>query len=256
MNETVVRILRPEDISTVVKMLHESFDSRLTPFMTYTQHGIGDFLAVPLEYPDLPSDRTCIVMVRQHDIVGFADFRMLDHHTSHLSYICVKPSARGSGVATALISAFLAWHPLVSVMSLDVFRTNGPAKALYRKLGFKTVQTAAWITRESPDAFGSISIASIEASMAAYRRYGFCQLDVLLEQQHIRVGLIGPHVVRCFSLESFQDDVLLAGLRQVFKLADRAMTAVPEAEIANIDVPYSLATLTDRMRLQMRPTKE
>lgn len=249
MSRPVVRILCWEDIPAVVKLLHESFDHRLRPFMTYTQQGIGDFLAVPLEYPGLSSDRTRLVVERQEEIIGFADYRMLGHGTWHLSYICVKASARGRGVATALISEFLRLHPQVEVLSLDVFRDNGAAKALYRKLGFKTVRVSGWATRSLPVPHASVSIQSIEASMAAYRQHGFCELDVHFEQQRIKVGLIGPHVVRCFSVDTFDNDALLAGLRHVFRFTEQAMTIVPESGLANIKSPHELTTLSDRMSL-------
>lgn len=252
MSQPMVRLLGREDISAVVKLLHESFDSRLRPFMPYTQQGIGDFLSVPLEYPDLPSDRTRLVAESQEEILGFADYRMLGRGAGHLSYICVKASARGRGVATAIITEFLRLYPQVEVLSLDVFRDNSPARALYRKLGFKTVQVSGWVTRSLPVPLGSVSIESIEASMAAYRRHGFCELDVRFEQQRISVGLIGPHVVRCFSVDAFENDALLAGLRQVFKFTEEAMVVVPRAGLANIKNPHKLTTLSDRMSLETK----
>lgn len=252
MSQPMIRTLRREDIPAAVKLLHESFDYGVRPFMTYTQHGIGDFLAVPLEYPGLPSDRTRLVAGSQEEIIGFADYRMFGHQTGHLSYICVKASARGSGVATALISEFLRLHPEVEVLSLDVFRNNGPAKALYRKLGFKTIGVSGWVTRSLPVPRGSVSIHAIEASMAAYRRHGFCELDVRIEQQRVNVGLIGPHVVRCFSIDAFENDTLLAGLRQAFTFTEQAMTVVPESGLAKIKSSYGLATLSDRMSLDTR----
>lgn len=251
MSRPIVRILRREDIPAVVKLLHESFDYRLRPFMTYTQQGIGDFLSIPLEYPGLASDRTRLVVEHHEEIVGFADYRMLGHGAGHLSYICVKASARGRGVATTLISEFLRLYPQVEVLSLDVFRDNDPAKALYRKLGFKTVRVSGWVTRSMPVAHGSVSIESMEASMAAYRRHGFCELDVRFEQQRINVGLIGPHV-RCFSVDAFENDSLLSGLRQVFRFTEQAMTVVPETGLADIKNPYRLTTLSDRLSLETK----
>lgn len=255
MNQPTVRFLRREDIPTVVKLLHESFDHRLRPFMTYTQQGIGDFLSVPLEYPGLASCRMRLVVEHHEEIVGFADYRMLGQGSGHLSYICVKASARGRGVATTLISEFLRLYPQVKLLSLDVFRDNDPARALYRKLGFKPVRVSAWVTRSTPVPLGSVAIESIEASMAAYRRHGFCELDVHFEEQHIKVGLIGPHL-RCFSVDAFENNALLAGLRQVFRFTEQAMIVLPEAELADIRNPYSLMTLSDRMSLdtRQRPT--
>lgn len=249
MSRQRIRNLAPQDLPSVVKMLHESFDRRLRPFMTYTQHGIGNFLSVPLQYPELPSNRTRLVVEHQEEILGFADFRMLDYHKGHLSYICVKPSARGQGVATALISEFLRMSPHVEILSLDVFRDNDPAKALYRKLGFETEQSSAWITRPLPDPRGSLAIASIEASMASYHRHGFCELDIRFEQQPLTIGLIGRDVVRCFSVDSFENDALLAAMRRAFNFTEQAMTIVPEVTLPDIRNAHRLATLSDRMTL-------
>lgn len=250
MNRPKIHILCRKDIPAVVELLHQSFDSRLRPFMTYTQWGIGDFLSVPLKYPGLLTDRTRLVMEHHGEVVGFADFRSIaGNKNGHLSYICVRPSARGQGVATALISEYLSMHPQLEMLSLDVFRDNGPAKALYRKLGFKSQQVSAWITRSLPTARGSVFIESVEASLAAYNRHGFCTLDVRFDQERLNVGLIGTDVVRCFSIDSFENDAALAGLRQVFTSTEQAMTVVPEAGLVDIRIPYAVATLTDRMSL-------
>lgn len=249
MSQRTVRTLRREDVPAVVELLHESFDSRLRRFMTYTQQGIGNFLSAPLQYPGVSSDRSRLVVEIQEVIVGFADYRMLGPQAGHLSYICVKPSARGNGVATALISEYLCQHPQMGVLSLDVFRDNSPAKALYRKLGFKTVQTSGWVTRSLPVPQGSVFIDSLEAAMAAYRRHGFCELNVRFEEQRVNVGLIGQDVLRCFSADSFENDALLAALHQVFDFTQQAMTVIPADKLVDIKSPHTVATLSDRMTL-------
>lgn len=249
MSRPIIRFLCQKDIPAVVELLHRSFDNRLRSFMTYTQQGIGHFLSVPLQYPGLQSDRIRLVVVQEEEVVGFADYRMLGDQNGHLSYICVKPTARGQGVASALITEFLRMYPQVEVLSLDVFRDNGPARALYTKLGFEVQEIAAWVTRFLPTPLASVSINSVEASMAAYRRYGFCELDVCFDQQRLTVGLMGSDLVRCFSIDAFENDALLAGIRQVFNFAERAMTVVPETRLIEIKNPHTVVTLSDRMSL-------
>lgn len=58
-------------------------------------------------------------------------------HVAELGMACL-PDCRGVGLGTALLERALAWARSVGVrkVNLEVFANNGPAIALYRKLGF------------------------------------------------------------------------------------------------------------------------
>lgn len=250
MTQPSIRNLTLDDVPTVVQMVRDSFDSRLRPFMIYGQHGMVNFLSVPLEFPECKSDRQQLVMEIEGAIVGFADFRLLGDGAGFLSYICVASHARGQGVATRLIDFFLASHPDVTELSLDVFRENSSARALYSKLGFESKYTSAWVTRSVPDPSGSVAIPALPASIAAFRAHGFCELGVKLGQDSFNVGLIGAQTVRCPSTSSFENDALLSGLRGVFPHVDRAFAIVLESDLPSLRVRHELVTLADRMQLK------
>lgn len=76
-------------------------------------------------------------------LAGFVGFRPGD-----LSFVYVDPSWQGRGIATTLIQKAL--YELERPIRLDVFTHNKRAKALYKKLGFKTVKT---VTEKWSDEF-------------------------------------------------------------------------------------------------------
>lgn len=86
--------------------------------------------------------RLVLLAVSQGAVVGSLSFENGAYrrvaHRGTLG-ISVLPEWRGSGVGTALLTAFLRWaeaHPALERVSLEVFSSNPRAIALYRKLGF------------------------------------------------------------------------------------------------------------------------
>jgi ribosomal-protein-alanine N-acetyltransferase len=70
-------------------------------------------------------------------VVGFCSFwRVLDE--LHINNLAVAPAERGAGVATALLTRVLADGAKLGVRraTLEVRRSNVPARCLYEKLGF------------------------------------------------------------------------------------------------------------------------
>ena len=252
MNAMTIRKMHLDDVPVVAEMVRDSFDSQFWPFMIYAQHGIAAFLSVPLQYPGSSPEQHSLVLSREEGVQGFADFRVLNDRAGFLSYICVKPTARGHGVATNLIMHFLSHHPHLTELRLDVFRGNAPALAMYKKLGFESRGSAAWVTRALPAPHGSVAITSLAISLAAYSVYGFCEFDVLLNRERVKVGLLGPNVLRCSTIESFGNDKLLASLHQMFPHADSAFAVVSEAAVADLQVAHQVVNLSDRMTLDIR----
>jgi [ribosomal protein S18]-alanine N-acetyltransferase len=70
-------------------------------------------------------------------VVGFCSFwRVLDE--LHINNLAVAPAERGGGVATALLTQVLADGATLGARraTLEVRRSNVPARCLYEKLGF------------------------------------------------------------------------------------------------------------------------
>ena len=70
-------------------------------------------------------------------VVGFCSFwRVLDE--LHINNLAVSPAERGGGVATALLTQVLADGATLGARraTLEVRRSNVPARCLYEKLGF------------------------------------------------------------------------------------------------------------------------
>ena len=249
-----VRTLGIEDVHQVVALLQGSFDPDLRPFMAYTQHGVGEFLSLPLRYPSSFPDRRLIVavdMLHPGVVRGFADFRLLEGQIGFLSYICVDPDSRGAGIATRMIETFVAAHPHLNEMQLDVFRQNRPAKSLYAKLGFEIQDSILWITRELPPAGDAPLIHSLPMSVAAHKVYGFCEIEAVIEDSSVRVGRLGENLLRCFTKDSFESDKLLAGMHRIFPALECAFAMVTEQEHAKVSTAHRVINISDRMVVKL-----
>lgn len=251
MTKPSIRRVKLDDVPRIVQMVRDSFSQHLRPYMIYEQHGIADFLSVPMLFPNSESDRVLLTVTSFEKLLGFADFRLLGEDRAFLSYICVAGEARGRGLATRLISSFLEDHPHITELGLDVFPDNSAAQALYGKLGFETQSTSAWVTRKLPDPQGTAFIASLPVSVSAFQAYGFCELDVRLGAERIMIGRIGQHVLRCPSIASFENEDLLSSLRNVFHDVDQAFVIVPMEKLIQIKTSHDVVTLSDRMLLQV-----
>ncbi|GAB3800109.1 hypothetical protein GCM10028798_14120 [Humibacter antri] len=249
----MIRRLEHEDIPRVADMVKQSFSPHLWPYMTYTQHGAGAYLDVAVRFPLSVEPRYLVVTAdeRTDSPIGFADFTVVDRRIGFLSYICVAPEVQGRGLATAMFNAFLGVHPDVRTVRLDTFRHNTVARSLYEGWGFAVEETSAWITRPLPPADLPPAVRGLSVSLAAHNAYGFCELHLDRPRADETVGMLGEHVLRCFSRSTFEDDALLASVRGLTGTPDTAFAVVPEAVEHEMRVPHEVLLLSDRMALDV-----
>lgn len=82
-----------------------------------------------------------IVAVLGGEVVGTADIsrgrQSKNRHTADLG-IALRKDARGVGLGTAMMQTMIDWARSMGIrkITLGVFASNGPALALYRRLGF------------------------------------------------------------------------------------------------------------------------
>lgn len=248
----MIRPLSNDDLPVVSEMVKDSFSSSLWPYMTYTQHGLARYLQVALDFPRSVNARHLVVACDDHsgDPIGFADFAVGHDHIGFLSYICVDPSARGRGLATAMFQNFLETNPGLKAVKLDTFRENSTARALYGRWGFTVEGTTAWVTRDLPPAADPAKIDALAVSLAAHELYGFCELAVVSDERR-RVGMIGESVLRCFARETFEDDAVLGAVRGTFEHLTTAFAVLPEAAERELAVAHDVLLLSDRMSLSL-----
>lgn len=70
---------------------------------------------------------------------GFCAWRQLGDEEAELLNLAVEPSARGQGVASALLNRLC--QTATGEIFLEVAESNAPAIGLYRKFGWTTVST-------------------------------------------------------------------------------------------------------------------
>lgn len=256
MNEVTFRRAVPTDVAAIKRLLWDSFDAGLRPYMTYLQSGIDSFLSVPLLFPEASPERFLLVVAEDSDpsaVLGFAEFKKMDAETGFLSYICVDAGARGRGLASRMISTYVDNNAELTELQLDVFTDNIPATSLYRKLGFKARSTVNWIVRDIPASGRALRFHALHNSLAAHEKFGFSEFLVHKnEGGQTKVGRIGEGVVRCFALEEFQDQELLAGMKHSFPQLTAALCIVDSS--LPVDNCYRCVQRSTRMRLDLRLT--
>lgn len=91
-------------------------------------------LEIAAEREDLFS-YTVVVAERSGEVLAFAAWT-----EEELAWLYVDPAAARQGIGRALVRRFLEENPGRPV-SIEVLAGNGPALALYRSMGFQTVDT-------------------------------------------------------------------------------------------------------------------
>ena len=227
------RKVTANDLAAVHSLVQNSFESSLHPYMISTQSGAEAFLHVFVDHQQLYPERHFLLSEAESgELLGYAEFRLLNGVTGFLSYICVSPSARGQGIATRLIRHYLAQVPQAQVLELDVFTHNEAALALYHKLGFVSGDQNVWWLRDltpqpEPE---NLSFEQLPLSLASLERYGFCELTGKASGRSFHMGVMGTTVLRCFDAKDFLDYRLLTNVAAVFPRLREALAILPAAD--------------------------
>ena len=240
--------MKSSDLPNIIALISRSYEPRLRPYMTYTQHGVMTFLALHLLYPESFPEKYFYISADENDqAVGFAEFKLVAEKTGFMSYICVAEHVRGQGVATSLIDHFVISHQTLDRLELDVFDDNSKALRLYQNLGFGRLEQKTWLRRPLPHPSLPLSIPQLHTSMATFAAYGFCEIPVKWRDNDIKLGRIGANVLRCFDLDSFSDDDLLAGAKATIPSLTEALTILTVGNAAAL--PARTVTIARSNRL-------
>lgn len=244
--------MRAADTAAVADLLRESYDPALRRFISHAQAGVQEFLRVHLEHPALFAGTELTVAAHPEDdrVLGFCEFTVRPGG-SHLGYICVAPDARGRGVATALVEEHVGRRRPGQV-TLDVFEDNVPARALYDRLGFVAVAERAWYVRPLPLPTAQATVLNGHEAVATHARYGFSNLQVATPGGTRTVGRTGGTVLRCRTVEDFEDDALLASVRGCVGDVTDALVIVAADERQPHTPGLTVATRSARLELRRR----
>lgn len=235
-----------DDVGDVHALVSGSFSARLRPYMTTAQSGAARFLDSYVRTTVVNSDR--LYRVARSDeghLLGFADLRLTGETSSFLSYIAVAPTARGMGVASAILDDFLTGHPQVRSMDLDVFSDNFSARALYEKRGFSQTGSMEWWVRKVPGGSAPPRGWTLEnpADAAAWHHsFGFCNYLIKTGSETRRVGRIGSETLRCYSAHDFTDDDFLRGMAALVPQAREVLFIGPSSLGALLEPGRSINT--------------
>lgn len=249
----IYRYMQSADLPEVATLLRNSFSPRMRPYMAYTQHGIGSFLAARLAHPQsFPQQFFGVATDESERVLGYAEFTMNSQTEAHLSYICVSEDARRLGVAKGLIAHFCESRTGMEYIALDVFADNSPAVNLYRTLGFtSTGEGTTWLSRRLPPASAELKVSHLTTACAAHGVYGFCEFHVDWNDREMKLGRIGLEILRCFSLEEFGDHNLLAAVRATFPDVTQALVIVASCDLDAEDTICPVIVESTRMKVRV-----
>ncbi len=230
-SEVRVRPAEVGDLPWIADLVKESFAPEVQPFLVAAQHGITAWWELVLSQPASFGDPALLVAEDPAgERLGYADLKPADATTGFLSYVAVAPAARGLGVATTLLRAWLAERPRVEAMELDVFADNAAARRLYARLGFEEQGSTTWWTAPlgaPPAVEGRATVEALPAATARHRVHGFTDLTVTVDGQAHRIGVMGDEVVRVFSAADLTDLAWLPTVRALFPGVSRALAILP-----------------------------
>ncbi len=213
--------LRTAQTKDTAALLRVSFSSELHPYLPYCQPDAAEYLRVVVSTPAAYNEYALYAATNgRGDVVGMAEFRGLGEGNTLLSYLCVAPAARGTGLAEALLRHHLRAAPAINAVELDVFAHNAGAARLYDRLGFRDIAIRQWVRRAVPCAARptttkEFTLTDWHASYAAMERYGFCRISGEYAGRPFRLGLTSPTVIRVETVGEYDDDELLARVRSV-----------------------------------------
>jgi len=242
-----VREMRSSDAVKGSLLLASSFPQELGRYLPYAQPGTARFLEDELAKAGKDPTKKFLVFEDEDQIAGFAEYRLEGAETALLAHICVAGWARRRGVATALVEQFLASHPSVRRLELDVFEENLAAARLYEGLGFATTGVTSWYRRGLPEPTLPLEIPDAATMEVTHKRYSFSQCEFRVAGETRRVGRIGRTVLRCFDERTFGDDALLSQLRATFSGVREALLI--GAPSGRSDLPHGSSEIVRSRRM-------
>lgn len=119
----MIREMEIEDLAQVVPIEEECFT------IPWTENGFFTFL--------IREDALFLVAEEEDEILGYIGILMVPEEGDIVN-VCVRPSARRRHVGARLVEELLdrAERMGVTVIHLEVRKSNAPAIALYEKFGF------------------------------------------------------------------------------------------------------------------------
>jgi len=139
-----VREARPEDTDFVLALVPQLLSFGPPPWRDVAQMTETDTLTIARSLRSATDRATVLVAEDRHgQLLGFMHLcAEPDYYTraecGHIADIVVAPQARGRGVGEALVAAGERWacDRGYSLLTLNVFLENRPARALYERTGF------------------------------------------------------------------------------------------------------------------------
>lgn len=121
----MIRKATLSDVLPIARLEKEIFPEPLSESFLYDEIALNPFAYY-------------IVYEENHDIIGYMGLRAVDEHAEVMNFAVSKLHQR-MGIGTAILEHAMAHLKSihVSILTLEVRRSNKSAQALYEKFGFK-----------------------------------------------------------------------------------------------------------------------
>jgi ribosomal protein S18 acetylase RimI-like enzyme len=241
-----IRRLTADSAREIVALHRRCFAADALMYSIYASDKIGEFIAATAR-----SDGNEFLGVFSGEaLVGYAHIRSVEDR-AHLNYIAVSESNRRRGIGGMVVERVItdARKSGCRSISLDVAANDRNLRAWYEVRGF--MQSAP----ESLSALISMTATNLTGPSAAisvtrdqwrrFQAYGLSEIDVWIEGDSFRVGLLGD---RLFRYSGSPERGLVAALREFDRCRDLLVTT---AEPGNIDFNYQIVGRSVSMELRL-----
>jgi GNAT superfamily N-acetyltransferase len=206
-----IRSLGPAEFGLLIEIFKAAIPASWLERSIYGASGAERFLAAASAHPALTDEECCWVYeVAEGSPAAAAHFRRTPAG-SHLNYIAVLQSHRGSGIASRMMAAWEshARQHHANHLSLDVLDENLQAHQLYDRLGFQKRHRIHEHRLHGPlpnADFAGVRLEGWAQAQAMFHCYGFGRFALSLGDDRFAVDLRD----REFRLESSRPDLLAA----------------------------------------------
>ena len=257
-----VRSARPADAAAIVGVIRSGFEQRILDLTIYGAAGVIDWVATHLCLPHDAAERLYMLANEGPTAIGCVELTPRGDHL-FLSYVCVLPSHRRTGVGSVLLAAAVrdVRSRTQSTLRLDVFDGNSAGMAWYQGLGFQQTGTAYLCDASDtlPEPKIAARVSGLPVANAAHEAFGFSEFQVETESGATSVGRLGDRWWRLATqsgtgMEVLDDHDLLSTLRELDPhrgLLIQLDSVTPQASVVQLLKIHRMEIEIDRLLEQL-----
>ncbi len=189
-----IGLLQKSDVRSFIQIIRKSFIPDYLILSIYRARGIENFISSEID--NYFSPYRYFVVSENKRIVGCAEFKIIrDKNSFFLNIIAVDNEFKGRGIGKVLLNYGIAYFLKrgFTKIQLDVYQDNKVALRLYNSLGYKRLHIMSlykFLLGSSDIEHNNFFLLNFPQYKDLKRRFGFSYLDLMIDENSIRLGVI------------------------------------------------------------------